>query len=91
MHLLAALLDETDGIPAALLQALGVDRADLAAKARRCRRTRLPQVAGATASGPQASGALQRVLARAQERAQERGDSYVSTEHLLLALAGVAG
>ncbi len=90
VHLLAALADETDGIPAALLQALGVERPDLAAKAHAAT-NRLPQVAGATASGPQASGALQRVLARAQERAQERGDSYVSTEHLLVALAGVPG
>jgi ATP-dependent Clp protease ATP-binding subunit ClpB len=90
VHLLAALADETDGIPAALLQALGVERSDLAAKAHAAT-NRLPQVAGATASGPQASGALQRVLARAQERAQERGDSYVSTEHLLVALVGVPG
>jgi ATP-dependent Clp protease ATP-binding subunit ClpB len=88
VHLLTALLAEADGIPVALLQAVGVDRADVVAKAGAAI-TRLPQVAGATASGPQASGALQRVLARAQERAQERGDGYVSTEHLLLALAGV--
>ena len=87
-HLLSALLVEPDGIPATLLQAIGVDRSDVAAKADAAV-ARLPQVAGATASGPQASGALQRVLARAQERAQERGDGYVSTEHLLLALAGV--
>ena len=88
VHLLAALLAEGDGIPAALLQAIGVDRADISAKTDAAV-ARLPQVAGATASGPQASGALQRVLARAQERAQERGDGYVSTEHLLLALSGV--
>ncbi len=88
VHLLAALLAESDGIPAALLQAIGVDRADVSAKTEAAV-ARLPRVAGTTASGPQASGALQRVLARAQERAQERGDGYVSTEHLLLALAGV--
>ena len=88
VHLLAALVSEADGIPAALLQALGVERADIAAKAEAAV-GRLPRVAGETASGPQASGALQRVLARAQERAQERGDSFVSTEHLLLALAAV--
>ena len=90
MHLLATLLDERDGIPAALLQAIGVDRADLQAKAQGAL-GRLPRVSGATASGPQASGALQRVLARATERAQERGDAYVSTEHLLLGLASVGG
>ena len=87
-HLLAALLSENDGIPAALLQAVGVERADLLAKAEAAV-ARLPQVTGASASGPKPSGALQRVLTRAQERAQERGDSFVSTEHLLLALAEV--
>ena len=88
VHLFAALLSEADGIPAALLQALGVERGDLSAKAAAAV-ARLPRVTGETASGPQASGALQRVLSRAQERATERGDAFVSTEHLLLALAGV--
>src|SRR5215204_343476 len=88
VHLLGALVAEAEGIPAALLQALGVDRGELAAKAVAAI-DRLPQVSGPTASGPQASGAFQRVLARAQERAQERGDAYVSTEHLLLGLASV--
>ncbi|MCZ3387330.1 MAG: ATP-dependent chaperone ClpB [Actinomycetia bacterium] len=88
VHLLGALLAEDDGIPAALLQAIGIDRGELGATVAAAV-ARLPHVDGATASGPQASGALQRVLARAQERAQERGDGYVSTEHLLLALAGV--
>jgi ATP-dependent Clp protease ATP-binding subunit ClpB len=89
-HLLVALLSESDGIPAALLQAVGVERADVAAKADAAV-ARLPRVSGETASGPQASGALQRVLARAQERAQARGDAFVSAEHLLLALASVPG
>jgi ATP-dependent Clp protease ATP-binding subunit ClpB len=89
-HLLNALLSESDGIPAALLQAVGVERADVAAKADAAV-ARLPRVSGETASGPQASGALQRVLARAQERAQARGDAFVSAEHLLLALASVPG
>ena len=88
VHLLAALLGEADGIPTALLQALGVERSDVATKVDAAI-ARLPRVSGDTASGPRASGALQRVLARAQERATERGDAYVSTEHLLLALAGV--
>ena len=88
VHLLSALVAEPDGIPAALMQALGVERAEVAAKADAAV-ARLPQVSGATASGPQPSGAFQRVLARAQERAQERGDAYVSAEHLLLALASI--
>ena len=90
VHLLVTLLADKDGIPATLLQAVGVGRSDVVAKAETAV-ARLPQVTGATASGPKPSGAMQRVLAQAQERAQERGDSYVSTEHLLLALAGTPG
>ncbi|MEO8107913.1 MAG: ATP-dependent Clp protease ATP-binding subunit, partial [Actinomycetes bacterium] len=90
VHVLVALLADKDGIPATLLQAIGVGRSDVVAKAETAV-ARLPQVAGATASGPKPSGAMQRVLAQAQELAQEHGDSYVSTEHLLLALAGVPG
>jgi ATP-dependent Clp protease ATP-binding subunit ClpB len=90
VHLLVALLDDAEGIPAALLGALGADRADLRAKADAAV-ARLPRVSGEAASGPQASGALQRVLAKATELAQVRGDAYLSTEHLLLALASTAG
>jgi ATP-dependent Clp protease ATP-binding subunit ClpB len=90
LHLLAALLDDPEGIPAALLSALGANRSDLLTKVEGAV-GRLPRVSGETASGPQASGATQRVLAGAAERARERGDDYVSTEHLLLALAAVAG
>ena len=52
---------------------------------------RLPRASGSTVSGPQASGALQRALAVATERAQARGDAYLSTEHLLLGLAAAGG
>ena len=90
IHLLAALLTDGDGIPAVLIKAIGVDPLDLQAKTDAAL-GRLPRVSGSTASGPQASGAMQRVLAKATERAQERGDSYVSTEHLLLGIANAGG
>ena len=90
MHLLSALLADSEGIPSVLLQAIGVDPLDVQAKVDAAL-ARLPRVSGNTASGPQASGAMQRVLAKATERAQERGDSYVSTEHLLLGIASVGG
>ncbi len=85
-HLLDALLEQPDGIALALLDSVGVDRARLRAEADAVV-ARLPRAAGATVSGPQASGALQRVLAVASERAGARGDSHLSTEHLLLGLA----
>jgi len=85
-HLLAALLDQPEGIALALLDALGVDRAAIRAQADAAV-TRLPRASGSTVSAPQASGALQRVLAVATERGSARGDAFLSTEHLLLGLA----
>ena len=89
-HVLLALLDQPDGIPSALLQSVGADRAALRAAAETAV-SQLPRASGSTVAAPQASGALQRVLATAQQVAAERGDSYLSTEHLLLALASSGG
>jgi ATP-dependent Clp protease ATP-binding subunit ClpB len=86
VHLLDALLAQPDGIALALLDAVGADRAALL-DATDAAVARLPRASGSTVSGPQASGALQRALAVATERAQARGDAYLSTEHLLLGLA----
>ncbi len=90
LHLLWALLQDDTGIPAALLDALGAARATVRADAEDAV-GRLPRAAGSTVSTPQASGAMSRVLAAAGERAQARGDAYLSTEHLLLALAATSG
>ena len=89
-HVLLALLDQPDGIPSALLQSVGADRASLRGAAEAAV-SQLPKASGSTVAAPQASGALQRVLATAQQVASERGDSYLSTEHLLLALASTGG
>jgi ATP-dependent Clp protease ATP-binding subunit ClpB len=86
VHLLDALLAQPDGIALALLDAVGADRSALL-DATEAAVARLPRASGTTVSGPQASGALQRALAVATERAQARGDAYLSTEHLLLGLA----
>ena len=87
-HVLLALLDEPEGIATAVLGAVGLDRDALRTRTEAVVAA-LPRAAGASVSGPQASGALQRVLTTATDRATERGDSFVSTEHLLLALATV--
>ncbi len=86
VHLLDALLKQPDGIALALLDAVGVARPALLA-ATDVAAANLPRASGTTVSGPQASGALQRALAVATERAQARGDAYLSTEHLLLGIA----
>ena len=89
-HLLVALLEQPEGIALALLEAVGADL-ETTRNVAETLVTRLPRASGTTVSGPQASGAMQRVLAIATERAQARGDAFISTEHLLLGLAAAGG
>jgi ATP-dependent Clp protease ATP-binding subunit ClpB len=90
LHLLVALLQQTDGIAGPLLTAVGADPADVRAKAEAALR-RLPSVSGATVAAPSASRELLRVVNAAGEQASALGDEYVSTEHLLVGLAGSEG
>src|SRR6476619_7664848 len=90
LHLLVALLEQTDGIAGPLLRAVGADPADVRAKADAALR-RMPSVSGATASAPAPSRELLRVINAAGEQAGALGDEYVSTEHLLVGLAGSEG
>ncbi|MDP4015226.1 MAG: ATP-dependent chaperone ClpB [Candidatus Nanopelagicales bacterium] len=87
-HLLKALLDQHDGIACALLQSLDIDQGELAAATVRILES-LPSSTGATVAQPQFSNALYGVLKQAQSLAGERGDEYISTEHMLVALADV--
>ena len=86
-HLLSALVEPDDGIPAETLRRLGVDlpafRGEIAAVlARRAR------VQGGTLSlDPRAKD----VVERAEADARRLGDEYVSTEHLLLGVAEAGG
>jgi ATP-dependent Clp protease ATP-binding subunit ClpB len=90
LHLLAALLEQTDGIAGPLLTAVGAAPADVRAKAEAALR-RMPSVSGATVPAPSPSRELLRVINDAGEQAGALGDEYVSTEHLLVALAGSDG
>jgi ATP-dependent Clp protease ATP-binding subunit ClpB len=90
LHLLVALLQQTDGIAGPLLTAVGADPADVRAKAEAALR-RLPSVSGSTVAAPSASRELLRVVNSAGEQASALGDEYVSTEHLLVGLAGSEG
>ncbi|MDG1051629.1 MAG: AAA family ATPase [Planctomycetota bacterium] len=82
-HLASALLEEPEGVTSAALDRLGVDpralQRELAEQLERLPRTSGGQVVG--------SRALAEVIAEASAAAGKRGDEYVSTEHLLLALA----
>ena len=90
LHLLVALLEQRDGIAGPLLTAVGADPADVRAKADAALR-RMPSVSGATVSAPSPSRELLRVINAAGEQASALGDEYVSTEHLLVGLAGSEG
>jgi ATP-dependent Clp protease ATP-binding subunit ClpB len=90
LHLLAALLEQDDGIAAPLLRAVGADAADVRAKAEAAVR-RLPSVTGATVPAPSPTREFLRVMNDAGEQASALGDEYISTEHLLVGLAGAGG
>ncbi|MBC2642784.1 MULTISPECIES: ATP-dependent chaperone ClpB [unclassified Rhodococcus (in: high G+C Gram-positive bacteria)] len=84
-HLLAALLDQTDGIAAPLLKAVGVDPAEVHREAQNLV-DRLPKTTGATTT-PQLGREALAALTTAQHLATELDDEYVSTEHLMVGLA----
>ncbi|MDQ3476516.1 MAG: ATP-dependent chaperone ClpB [Actinomycetota bacterium] len=90
VHLLQALLEQSDGIAVPLLEAGGADPAQVRAAATAAV-GRLPRASGSTVSAPAPSRDLLRVLNAAGEQATALGDEYVSTEHLLVALASVGG
>lgn len=86
LHLLHALLEQTDGIALAVLEAAGGSRKEIGAQVR-VQLTKLPATAGASVSQPEATRAFTDILTQAGQLADEMGDSYISTEHLLIALA----
>src|SRR3989441_40087 len=86
VHLLAALVEQSDGVVPPLLARLGV-RAEALAGDIEAQLARLPKVTGI--SQQHLSPATNRVLEEAFNEAGKFKDEYVSTEHLLLAIAGV--
>ncbi|NBX26107.1 MAG: AAA family ATPase, partial [Planctomycetes bacterium] len=83
LHLLLATLKEKNGVASSILQRCGVDPAR-ASDAVESELRRLPKVQGAQANPGQP---FMQVLTDAERESQRMKDAYVSTEHLLLALA----
>jgi ATP-dependent Clp protease ATP-binding subunit ClpB len=85
-HLLVALLEQEDGLVIPILQKLEADVASLSARAREAVDS-LPTLGG---EEPEArpSSALVKVLQRSEKEMAKLADEYISTEHILLALAG---
>ena len=89
-HLLAALLEDREGIVVPVLERIGADGQAILAEARR-QIERLPKVSGGGATQASLSAAVGRVLDQAFKDADNFKDEYVSTEHLLLAIAQSKG
>ena len=88
LHLLSALLDESEGIVRPILAQIGVNQSQLRQMVS-AELAHLPKASGG--SPPGLSSDLSRVLDGAQQAAAELKDEFVSVEHLLLALVRTKG
>jgi ATP-dependent Clp protease ATP-binding subunit ClpB len=86
-HLLKALTEDKEGMAAGLIAKAGGDAARVT-RTLDVELARIPTVTGTgAASPPGLNGTTMRVLDRAEQIATKAGDSYVTVERLLLALA----
>jgi ATP-dependent Clp protease ATP-binding subunit ClpB len=85
-HLLVALLEQEGGIVVPVLRKVGADPHAVRTRANAAL-DELPTISGDAAAAPSLSAGTIELLRRADEEARSFGDEYVSTEHLLLALA----
>ncbi len=90
LHLLAALVQDREGIIAPVLTKLGAAPGNVESQLMQ-RITSLPKVSGGGANQAHLSANAQRILEQAFKEAENFKDEYVSTEHLLLAIAGDKG
>ncbi len=85
-HLLAALATQEDGLIPEMLRSMGADPKSVAATAE-AEVAKLPKVTGSAANdGMYISQELNTALALAEKTADKMQDSYISVEHILLAL-----
>ncbi len=85
-HVLKALLDQRDGIAVALLTGLSIDLEDLSRQTGRAI-VAFPVASGSTVASADLSQPTYKVLKAAGDLARDRSDSFVSTEHVLIALS----
>ncbi|CAM3894366.1 ATP-dependent chaperone ClpB [Isoptericola cucumis] len=86
VHVLAALLQQSGGVAVGLLEAVGADPQQIGQRTRAAL-VALPAASGSAVAEPRASRATTTVLELAGKEAEALGDEYVSTEHLLIAIA----
>ncbi|WP_035769144.1 ATP-dependent chaperone ClpB [Arthrobacter castelli] len=89
-HLLKALMDQREGVAVALLKAAGQEPDAVSVQASSAIKA-LPASSGASVAQADYSRAILQVINTAKQEAEQFGDSYISTEHLLLGLAADHG
>ncbi len=85
-HLLKVLLDDSEGLAAGLISRAGGRPGDALARVEQAL-AKMPKVSGAGAGQLYIAPQLAKVLDQAEKIAEKAGDSYVTVERLLLALA----
>ena len=85
-HLLLALLEQDEGLVVPVLRKLNADVNAIAGRTREAV-AKLPTLSGDAEPDVRPSSELVRVIQRAEKESSAFGDEYISTEHLLLALA----
>ena len=85
VHILAALVEDHEGIVAPLLERVGLHASAVQAEAMR-EIEKLPKVSGGGATQAHLSDAASQLLENAFKEASNFKDEYVSTEHMLLAM-----
>lgn len=89
-HLLKALMDQREGVAVALLRATGADPDAVSVQASTAIKA-LPATSGSSVQQAQLSRTALQAIQNAQNEADKLGDSFVSTEHLLLGLSAGSG
>ena len=85
-HILKALMDQREGIAVSVLKAAGLN-VDAISEAASAEIKKLPKASGASVQNASFSRSALSALQAAQTRAQGFGDTYVSTEMILLGIA----
>jgi len=85
VHLLKAVLSDSDNVVNNILKKIGVTPTQLVGKLDR-EIGSLPKVKGASVSGQYMSNSTKQVFDDAQKQSSEMGDEYISSEHILLGM-----
>ncbi|MFR0556986.1 chaperone protein ClpB [Pseudoscardovia radai] len=88
LHLANALLTQENSPVPAMIEALNVDPKTVGAEVRNAL-VALPSASGSSTVQPSPSNQLEKVLTQANDEMQRNGDSFITGEHLLIALADV--